>query len=234
MIRFSSLSESLDDVVIKDNDEKDSSIRSTFDDIDETPAVNYDLISYDSADSGEVTSPNVSILLNLVSDRHYVIDTFWGDSTPSNSPYFNGSEDYLYQNIYKNYENNYFYARAVDAYYRLLNMEEGAAELWEAIVGLTLSDADKANFKNGVAAKNYEAVLSKSVSTNYTSSIGLSTNSESAGLLSLRADYDALKAVDDILKDAKEYNSLLDDAISEQERYFVLEALPEFSKGKST
>ncbi len=231
-----SSSEVLDDIASElSSDVAMSLYLSAGDPDEEAVEVDYDAepIPYTSR-SGEIKSPNVSILLNLVNERQFVIDTFWGDSTPSNSPYFNGSDNFLYQDIYNNYEKNPLYKAAVDAYYRLLNMEEGAAELWEAAVGLTMSDADKANFKNGVAAKNYEAVLSKTVSTNYTSSIGLNTNSESAGLLALRADYQALKSIDDVLGELSESVGQADDCISEDEREFVLEALPAFRDGKLT
>ncbi|WP_026517805.1 hypothetical protein, partial [Butyrivibrio sp. MC2021] len=191
---------------------------------------------------------------NLLENRSFVEETFINDESSSDNPYFTSGTQYLYQDVMDTYQNKDFweYKAMVDLYYSIDNIMDGVSEqienLREKYIDYlyekyrddfgTEADWDKfkeeqwEKFKSGVTVKNYEAVLSKSLSTDYTSSIGDSVNNESARLQEYRTAISYAKKLKGAMSDAKEWASLASDLEDAEQKYYLYVALPTYADSK--
>ena len=185
------------------------------------------------AETTELTAPNVAVYDNLLTNRMFVEDTFTGDAFPSDNPYseWNGvsGSDYMYADILNKYETDATYRDGVNVYYRIEHLGETVSEIPSALIDLFVVEGTWDNFVAGAKKKNYNAVLSKSLSNDYQSESGQTLNNELADIQTLRSYYNTAKTIKGKYGEVNEWIGLIKDVNNIYQNEYATKVLPSYS-----
>lgn len=185
------------------------------------------------AETSELTAPNVAVYDNLLTNRMFVEATFTGEAFPSNNPYaeWNGvsGSDYMYADILNKYETDATYRDGVNVYYRIEHLGETVSEIPSALIDLFVVEGTWDNFVAGAKKKNYNAVLSKSLSNDYQSESGQTLNNELADIQTLRSYYNTAKTIKGKYGEVNEWIGLIKDVNNIYQNEYATKVLPSYS-----
>ena len=165
--------------------------------------------------------PDEAILVDLLNNRYFVIQTLTQDFITKNNPNLGYTQDYLYKGVLENYMDEPAFAAAVTIWDDYHNLGSAAMEIPSALADFFASEEDWANFIKGVESKKYEQVISKLLTSEYSSDSGLSTAQEQASTQYLRELYSSAKQVKDFYSDYKAVNGAISDVNSAFQIEFI-------------
>lgn len=181
----------------------------------------------------EITSPNVSIYDNILSNRKFVEKTFTEDILSTENPYAvsNGvtGSNYMYKDILDNYSKDSSFATGVNIYYRIEHLGESISEIPSVLADKFLTDQAWSDFIAGAKNKNYNAVLSKVLSSDYQSESGQTLNDELADVQSIRSSYSASNKIKGKINNVNGWLNYIKDVDNIYQNEYVNKVLPEYS-----
>ena len=176
------------------------------------------------------------MLDSLLSDRHYVIDTFTGTGTTYDNPAareYGYIGKYMFEDIIENYQNSAVLRDCVFAYNYILQnpeklLEELLTELVSYIADLVTDDA-RSNFIAGAKNKSYDSLLSSIFTSDYQSESGMTLGSELSSYADLKAMQKRVKSLKEKLEFTADLNDFVSDANSVVQLQYLYDFLPAYA-----